>query len=521
MKKISCFAAKIGVQMRVEIAHPALLDSWGPKVLGGRSLPSFPNNNSDCSTDWKIKPMQQLRKRILPQWGNGNEVVTLTGSRFSESVARGRKMQKRGETVDAPFRNKDGDLVFSPLALWTDDLVWELLGLVRAGVYESYTDAVDVIAAYADAGPTSCALINDEIAAGASPKGGCGARFGCHQCQMVRNDASMDNLLESDPQYEFMKGLAALRKFVAATQNDVSRRLWVGRTIKEGYIAIRPDVYSPAMMRELFRYAVTLDVIEEDESFRLGIEPRFRLVPADHAIAIDYLWSLNGHWDGFAAVSDYLEIWNKGVRYAIPETPLVGSEQFPEPRFLRVGSDWAQACGDSWGGMRDPFAVAMLEGCMTEVTYGKSKPVTFWDVTRRDIDEDTGKEVEAGFTIDPESLFFFFEYEAERLVADYQSYRDNQGRGFTARWYLQFGLIKISSGQMLRHNEALKRTAFKRLIGCNGSDVEAEKLHEISVGWDEVEESVQRAFLRPTRLAALEGQKRVQQARQAQGDLFA
>lgn len=209
------------------------------------------------------------------------------------------------------------------------------------------------------------------------------------------------------------------------------------------------------------------------------------------------------------------------VRYAISENPVIGCEQFPEPRFLHVGEDWAQACGDSWAGIRDPFMVAMLEGCMEERTYGKSNPLRLWDVTQRTVDEQTGKEIEEGFTIDPESLLFFFEYEAERLIEDYRSYRENQGRGWTARWYLQYGLVKIPSMQVLRHDDALKRTAFKRLIGVNGSAVDVERLIEASSSWDEVDETVQKAFLSESRLSALEDAKQSRSALEAQGDLFA
>lgn len=293
IEKIRRYGEQKGIELQVAISQPAILDAWGPRIIGGRSLPSFPTTNSDCSTAWKIEPMNRLRKSMLPKWGVDQEVVTLTGSRFSESVARGAKMRKRGETVDRPFRNKQGDLVFSPLAQWCDDDVWELLGLVRAGIYESYTDAVDVVKVYADAGPTSCAVVNDAITSGTQARGGCGARFGCSQCQMVKSDKSMEHLLESDPEYGFMRGLAKLREFMAATQMDFGRRLWVGRTIRNGHIAIRPDVYSPAMMRELFRYAVSLDAAEYEEAQRLGIEPRFRLIPADHAVTIDFLWSLH------------------------------------------------------------------------------------------------------------------------------------------------------------------------------------------------------------------------------------
>lgn len=520
LEKIRSYAEKLGIEAQIGIAQPSLLDSWAPRIIGGRALPSFPINNSDCSTDWKIKPMSLLRKRLLPRWGNGHEVVTLTGSRFSESAARGLKMRKRNESASEPVRNKNGELVFSPIALWSDDAVWELLGMVRAGIIETYTDAVDVIEAYADAGPTSCAVINDEIASGSSTKGGCGARFGCHQCQRVKTDASMDNLLESNPDYAFMRGLARLRRFMGATSTDPKRRLWVGRTIKEGYIAIRPDVYSPAMMRELFRYAVTLDVLEQEAADSLGINPRFRLIPADAAVAIDYLWSLHGHHDGFTAIADYLEIWRDERRYEIPDVLEVANESIAEPRFLEVGKDWAEACGDSWAGIRDPFLAHVLADCMDEVEYGKTKPVKLWDVTARQWDEAKGREVEERFAVDPESLFFFFEFEAERLISEYRAYREQEARGWTARWYLQYGLVKIPSVQVLSHNEALQRTAFKRLYGLNGPDVDVEALLSKTKSWDQVDEVVRRAFLSDSRLASLEEAKLNREAIAAQGTLF-
>ncbi|MGD9872592.1 MAG: hypothetical protein AB7S63_16270, partial [Thauera sp.] len=36
----------------------------------------------------------------------------------------------------------------------------------------------------------------------------------------------------------------------------------------------------------------------------------------------------------------------------------------PQPHFLEVGEDWAEACGDHWAGIREPFVAAMLEDCL-------------------------------------------------------------------------------------------------------------------------------------------------------------
>lgn len=117
MDKIRAHAMKLGIEMRVEIASPTLLDSWGPRILGGRAIPSFPMTNGDCSNDWKIKTMQTLRKRLLPVWGNGSECITLTGSRedgecrpWLENATAGRislravSQQARGVVLLSPSR---------------------------------------------------------------------------------------------------------------------------------------------------------------------------------------------------------------------------------------------------------------------------------------------------------------------------------------------------------------------------------------------------------------------------------
>lgn len=121
--KIRAYAAKIGVDVQVIITQPSLASSWALRVIGGRAMPSFPESNSDCSTDWKIIPMIKARKALLANAieTTGKEAVTLTGSRFSESIARGARMRKRGDSASTPVRNKLGELVLTPIADFTDE----------------------------------------------------------------------------------------------------------------------------------------------------------------------------------------------------------------------------------------------------------------------------------------------------------------------------------------------------------------------------------------------------------------
>lgn len=508
--RMQAYAKKLGVELEVAVSQPKLLDTWAVRILGGRALPSVPERQGDCSTDWKVTPMMRLREKLLPEWGQGREVCTLTGTRFSESAARGQKMRKRGDSDLAPVRNKMGELVLSPIANWTTENVWELIGLLTSGIYESYTDGVAVRDAYADAGPTSCAVINDSLTEGAPRKGGCGARFGCMLCMQIASDKSMDAMLEK-PEYAFLKGVAALRQYLIDTDYDLENRLWVGRTIEKGHVAIRPDVYSPRKLRDLFRMAVTLDAEEFEASREEGLrEPRFQLVTLEQMFAIDAHWSLNGHWDGFSALQDFLDIHEKGIRYPVPVVEPFPKVDLPAPKFLPVGDDWTMTAKSRVAGLLDPYAASMLETCIGVTEYGKSSVVTAWeDIT----DED-------GFQFDLEGALLFLDFEAESHIEQYRHLQHKGGCGTTYRTYAQYGFMKIGVGQVRRHDQALKRSYWKGSLGLNGPDADIEAVRTFALTTDEVPREVLEAFMSGNALAKYDAQKLEEDMLARQGDLF-
>lgn len=509
MARMQTYAKRLGVHLEVAVSQPKLLDTWAVRIIGGRALPSVPERQGDCSTDWKIDPMNRLRREILPAWGGDREVVTLTGTRFAESAARGQKMRKRGDSDQVPVRNKMGELVLSPIAAWSTENVWELIGLLTSGLIESYTDAVAVRDAYADAGPTSCAVINDSLTEGSPAKGGCGARFGCMLCMQVRTDASMDAMLEK-PEYAFLKGVAALRQYLIATDYDLEQRLWVGRTISGGHVAIRPDVYGPKKLRELFRMAVTLDAVEYEASREAGLPaPRFQLVSLEQAFAIDALWSINGHWDGFAALDDYLSIHEKGDRYPVPTVTPFPKVELPEPKFLPVGDDWTMAANTAVAGLLDPYAASMLESCIGVTEYGKSNVVTGWEGITDD-----------EFHFDLEGAILFLDFEAERHIEDYRHLQAKGGSGTTYRTYQQYGFMKIGEGQVRSHDRALKRAFWKGKLNLNGPDTDIEAVKTFALTAEEVPREVLEAFMSSTALAKYDAQKFQKAMAARQGDLF-
>lgn len=469
MAKVTAFAEKHGLNLQIAVSVPNLNDRWSVQILGGRSIPAFPTSgsgkqNRDCTVDYKVRPMERVRKEIAKGFAvGGNVPVTIIGTRFDESATRSDRMDARGEQDHLAWANEDGDLFLSPIAHWSSDDVWEYLGRCKAGDIPAYSDFVETFRIYADAAGESCAVVAD-MATGTLKQGkACGARTGCALCT-VTDDRSMKNLIEGKPeQYGYMRELNLLQRFILATQYDLDRRLWVGRSINDaGYIAIRADVFSPRMLEELLRYAMTIDVIEMDRADRLGIEPRFQLVDAKSLLAIDAMWSLQGYNKPFAALSIYRDVYVRGERYPVPEIERYPRVTIPAARYLYVGDGWDEGNEFEYAGLRDATQELVSidsAGCMG-IKQLKSGRVVM------DINTDQL------FDVDEESAGLILGMELDRLLDEQTIGSINQGY----LYYLRMGAISIAKGKESMVDTILKRTAFKERKGLCGPDYDIESL---------------------------------------------
>ncbi|MDF2461861.1 MAG: hypothetical protein K0Q43_96 [Ramlibacter sp.] len=274
MQLVLAYARKHDLDVKVQVAHPNLTETWPVRVIGGRALPTFPGTNRDCTSELKINGMTRLRKALLKRLKDAParpEPVVLLGTRYEESAVRAANMRERGESHVEVRRGvsetgKPSNLFLSPICWWTSDDVWGYLGLVRAGELDGYSTFEETMRVYADAMGVSCVIVAEDMSKTAKTSKACGARHGCALCTASDRDASMENMLAIDPRYTFMRPLNSLRNFLSATRWDMDRRSWLGRTIKEGYVRIGPDAYSPSMMEELLRYALTIDEQEREAS---------------------------------------------------------------------------------------------------------------------------------------------------------------------------------------------------------------------------------------------------------------
>lgn len=459
LARMRAFGKANGIIVHAHIVQPSLASTFQVKVLTGRALPSFPGTHGDCSTDLKIAPQRAFRRRLFRQLSNKGlaEPVTCLGTRFAESARRAEGMRVRGDSDVAAIRNKDGDLVMSPIAHWSDDDVWEAIALYGARARPCFSDFEDMRRIYAHSVGTSCAVVADAISEGSAKRkaGKCGARLGCHVCQMAE-DKSLANMIDFDERYAYARGLQRLNRFIRATRHDWARRHWIGRTIRGGYIRVQPDTYHPQMLRALTRFMLQLDYDEEQRAAAAGERAKFQLLPLEMMIAVDALQSLNGVARPFAAWADIRDIRQRGIRYDIPEVADIGPTAMPEPRFLYVGGSWDDSAPEAdWSGLRDPMREALTadSACAADVVVTADG--------RAILDLPTAQQ----FGVDSEAAMLIEDFEQDRLLAMHDL---GGGPGsITAgyRWYLHYGCLTLSHGQQAEHDEIARRTAFKDRLG--------------------------------------------------------
>lgn len=483
LAKMRLFGKQNGFKVITEVVTPSMAAQWAVKVLTGRGLPSYGANNQDCAIDLKIRPQRAFRRKLFKDLSEVSAVepVVLVGTRFEESARRATKMAARGECATAPIRNSDGELVLSPIADWTADDVWEVIGFAASKLFDSYSDFAETKRIYAAAEGTSCAVVADAISSG-KKRGGCGARTGCFVCQ-VAEDKSLEQMVNFEPRYEYARPLVRFNRFLRNIRHDWNRRHWLGRTIKAGYIAIQPDTFHPSTLRELYRYMLQMDYDELVRSGAEGTEPMFTLLPPETIIAIDAMWSMNGSAVPFSAWADYDDIFHRGVRYDIPDIEPVPETPLPVARYLYVGDDWDGVKALPFTGMRSVYVEGITGDsqctpAIREYPDGRAG----WDVA-----------TEATFSVDPESAMMILDFELENLLEKHRSGFAPGGVTFGYLWYLSYGALTLQHSQPSEHDRILRRTAFKDRHGLT-YDYDIQRLLEKSLPYGSLPEEAQEAW---------------------------
>ena len=186
--------------------------------LLGRGYP-FPRKKFRWCTDrLKIRPVNVFIKNCIEEHG---EIILVLGTRKAESANRAKTMayyeKKRVRELLSPNPTLANELVFSPLAEWTDSDVWMFLMQYKNpwGYHNN-----DLLTMYRGAtADGECPMMVEK----GLPS--CGkSRFGCWVCTMVEQDKSMEAMITNDAEKEWLTPLLEFRNEIGNEALDRSRR---------------------------------------------------------------------------------------------------------------------------------------------------------------------------------------------------------------------------------------------------------------------------------------------------------
>ena len=186
--------------------------------LIGRGYP-FPRKKFRWCTDrLKIQPVNKFIKEKLAEHG---EIIMVLGTRKAESANRAKTMayyeKKRVRELLSPNPTLVNELVFSPLAEWTDDDVW--IFLMQYKNPWGYSNQ-ELLTLYKGATPDNeCPMMVEKDLPS------CGrSRFGCWVCTMVEKDKSMEAMISNDDEKAWMTPLLEFRNEFGDEAQDRERR---------------------------------------------------------------------------------------------------------------------------------------------------------------------------------------------------------------------------------------------------------------------------------------------------------
>lgn len=216
LQDVEDYAKRNNLKVKVFIAKPEVKNTFWVNLIGkGYPLPN--HNFRWCQDKLKIKPSSKLIKSLGVK-------ALFVGLRSDESIQR---MLRAKQFHDYTLM-QNGILRVAPLLNWTTIDVFEYL----LNEEEGFTDFKKVYKLYKDANG-ECPILFDPKLSNV-PKKGCGARFGCWVCSLVKEDKSTKNLLSHyswlEPYFRFREWMIS---FCEKTENRTGRRR-NGKILGEG-----------------------------------------------------------------------------------------------------------------------------------------------------------------------------------------------------------------------------------------------------------------------------------------------
>jgi DNA sulfur modification protein DndC len=211
LNKVKNYCDTVGIEARVMIARPDIKNTYWVNVIGkGYPLPNY--RFRWCQDKLKIKPI----KKLLSSFEDGFMLVAV---RMDESIARKQSLNKRLNSIEL---ERNHLRVFAPMYDITEDEVWEFLIQNKTPWGETYEEVINL---YRTA-RGECPLIPEKN----KFRSGCGMRFGCWVCTVVKEDKTLKNQAVYD---KTLKKLYEFRSWLVEFCNNTENRFSIRRNGRE------------------------------------------------------------------------------------------------------------------------------------------------------------------------------------------------------------------------------------------------------------------------------------------------
>ncbi len=287
-KLIEKSAKKQGLPIRVNRVFPKTTETFWTNLIG-RGYPAPTQRFRWCTTRMKIDPMDNFIFKEVSEYG---EVILVLGVRSSESQSRAKtiKSYKIKDSLLSRHSKFSQAFVYTPIANFSTEDVWTYL-LQKRSPWGANNK--DLLAMYTGKDSKECPLIVDKN----SPSCG-GSRFGCWTCTLVREDKTMNQLINAGNKK--LKPMAKLRDFLYQTtipENKAKYREYKGRNgklrLKDNGTIIRGPYkleFSKKILKEVLKI--------QKEIEEAGTNIKFSVISPEEIHEIRKLWLLErGDWE--------------------------------------------------------------------------------------------------------------------------------------------------------------------------------------------------------------------------------
>lgn len=316
LKRIDEEARNQDLPIFVKRTTPKLEETFWINVIG-KGYP-VPNNTFRWCTDkLKIRPTSHF---LLEQVDEMGEAIVLLGTRYDESSSRERSIKKNevlGRRL-SKHSNTPNTYVYAPIKEMMMEEIWYVINAVSSPwgfdnkiLFQIYADAsaddYECPTVVTDKKHTSCGQ----------------SRFGCWTCTVVKNDKSMNSLVNNGRNW--MQPLLDFRNRLSENRNLPENRMNIRRN---GQIAVTEDGDNIGTYNIEYRRKILRDLLNVQKEVQKE-RPDISLINNQELIAIQVIWNRDMYFDHTVG-SIYKEIYGKDI-----STNNIKSLDHTEKRIIR------------------------------------------------------------------------------------------------------------------------------------------------------------------------------------------